>query len=138
MKKALFIIVALFLSMTAYAQKAEIKFDNTTVDLGKFGPEDVIKQCNFTFKNTGDANLYIHQVIPSCGCTSESFPKHAIKPGESGTIVLTYNGTKKGARKFRTSILVHSNAKHEMTKIYIKGEQLPRPIHEVEEITIEE
>lgn len=138
MKKIISLAFVIMLSLSATAQKAEIAFDKTTIDLGTFGADNVIQHCYFLFKNTGDANLYIHQILPSCGCTSNRYPKHAIKPGESDTIFVTYDGTRKAPKKFRTSITIHSNAKQEMTKVYIKGEQLARPIKEVEIIEVEE
>lgn len=139
MKKAILFAFAIMLSFAASAQKkANIEFEKTTIDLGKFGSDNVIQKCHFVFKNTGDADLYIHQILPSCGCTSNSFPKNGIKPGESDTIFVTYDGSRKAPKKFRTSITIHSNAKEEMTKVYIKGEQLARPIKEVEVIEVEE
>ena len=139
MKKYILFTFAVMLAFAAAAQKkADIQFEKTTIDLGKFGSDKLIQKCRFVFKNTGDADLYIHQVMTSCGCTSKEYPKHAIKPGASDTIYITYDGSRKAPRKFRTSITIHSNAKQEMTKIYIKGEQLARPIKEVEEIVVEE
>ena len=138
MKKILFVLLAMTLTLSAQAQKAHIQFEKTTIDLGKFGGDDVIKNCHFIFKNTGDAKLYIHQIFTSCGCTTNSYPTHGIEPGASDTIFVTYNGTNKAPKKFRTSITVHSNAKNEMTKVYIKGEQLPRPVKETEIIEVEE
>ena len=48
--------------------KADIKFDKTTIDLGKITADSPIKNCYFTFTNTGDANLYIHQIITERLC----------------------------------------------------------------------
>lgn len=138
MKKAIFLLFALTLSFTANAQKANIEFEKTTIDLGKFGSDNLIQKCHFIFKNTGDADLYIHQILTSCGCTSKEYPTYGIKPGASDTIFITYDGTRKAPKKFRTSITIHSNATQEMTKVYIKGEQLARPIQEVEVIEVEE
>lgn len=138
MKKAIFLLFALTLSFTANAQKANIEFEKTTIDLGKFGSDNLIQKCHFIFKNTGDADLYIHQILTSCGCTSKEYPTYGIKPGASDTIFITYDGTRKAPKKFRTSITIHSNAAQEMTKVYIKGEQLARPIQEVEVIEVEE
>lgn len=138
MKKSILFAFALMLAFSATAQKANIEFEKTTIDLGKFGPDSLIQKCHFVFKNTGDANLYIHQILTSCGCTTKEYPTYAIKPGAQDTIFVTYNGTNKAPKKFRTSITIHSNAVHEMTKVYIKGEQLARPIKEVEIIEVEE
>lgn len=138
MKKSILFAFALMLAFSAAAQKANIEFDKRTIDLGKFGSDDLIQKCYFVFRNTGDANLYIHQIFTSCGCTSKEYPTYAIKPGAQDTIFVTYDGSNKAPKKFRTSITIHSNAVQEMTKVYIKGEQLARPIKEVEIIEVEE
>ena len=141
MKKTLLVLSALFIAVSvsnAQSEKrAKIEFEKTTIDLGKFGQEEAVRHCQFIFKNTGDANLYIHQIIPTCSCTSNKYPTHAIAPGASDTIFVTYNGEGKSPRKFRSSITIHSNAETEMTKIYIKGE-LPAKVQETPIIEIEE
>ena len=142
MKKTLFILSALFIAVSvsnAQSEKrAKIEFEKTTIDLGRFGQEEAVRHCQFIFRNTGDANLYIHQIIPTCSCTSNKYPTHAIAPGASDTIFVTYNGEGKSPRKFRSSITIHSNAVTEMTKIYIKGELLPAKVQETPVIEIEE
>lgn len=142
MKKTLLVLSALFIAVSvsnAQSEKrAKIEFEKTTIDLGKFGQEEAVRHCQFIFKNTGDANLYIHQIIPTCSCTSNKYPTHAIAPGASDTIFVTYNGEGKSPRKFRSSITIHSNAVTEMTKIYIKGELLPAKVQETPVIEIEE
>lgn len=141
MKKTLFILCALFVATVANAQegkRAKIEFEKTTIDLGKFDQKNAVRHCQFIFKNTGDANLYIHQIIPTCSCTSNKYPTHAIAPGATDTIFVTYNGTGKAPRKFRTSITIHSNANAEMTKVYVKGEMLPAKVVETPVIEIEE
>ena len=141
MKKTLFILCALFVATVANAQegkRAKIEFEKTTIDLGKFDQKNAVRHSQFIFKNTGDANLYIHQIIPTCSCTNPKYPTHAIVPGASDTIFVTYNGEGKSPRKFRSSITIHSNAITEMTKVYIKGELLPAKVVENEIIEIVE
>lgn len=141
MKKRLLVILAALLTLAANAQeqkRADIKFEKTTIDLGTFGRETPIRKCAFVFTNTGDADLYIHQIFTSCRCTGKEYPTHAIKPGAQDSIIVIFNGEKSAPRKFRTSITVHSNAKTEMTKVYIKGEMLPAKVQENEIIYIEE
>lgn len=141
MKRTILILLAIFAVTISNAQeekKAKIEFEKTTIDLGKFGQDKAVRHCQFIFKNTGNTNLYIHQIIPTCSCTSNKYPTHAIEPGASDTIFVTYNGEGKAPRKFRSSITIHSNAETEMTKIYIKGELLPAEVVETPIIEIEE
>ena len=139
-RTVLFMLLALF-TFAAKAndpKRADIKFEKTTIDLGKFGRETPIRKCAFVFTNTGNADLYIHQIFTSCRCTGKEYPTHPIKPGAKDSIIVIFNGEHSAPRKFRTSITVHSNAKTEMTKVYIKGEMLPAKVQKNEIIEIEE
>lgn len=102
---------------------AEIKFDSLTHDFGKFSADDPIVKCTFRFTNTGDAPLIIHQAISSCGCTVPAYTKDPIKPGESGTIDVTYNGRGKFAGRFKKSITIRSNANESpVVRLTIEGD----------------
>lgn len=101
---------------------AEIKFDTTSHDFGKFSEKDPIVKCTFSFTNTGNAPLVIHQAMASCGCTVPSYTKDPIKPGQKGTIDVTYNGKGKYPGKFKKTITVRSNAKEAgIVRLYIEG-----------------
>ena len=120
MKKIFSIVCMLMISMAMMAQ-AQIKFDKTAHDFGKFSEEDPIVKCTFTFTNTGDKPLVINQAVASCGCTVPTYTKTPVQPGESGTINVTYNGTGKFPGHFKKSITVRSNGNVEMTRLYIEG-----------------
>ena len=51
MKKIFSIVCMLMMSMVMMAQ-AQIKFDKTAHDFGKFSEENPIVKCTFTFTNT--------------------------------------------------------------------------------------
>lgn len=141
MKKILFLLLATLFTVPMTSQdkkRPEIKFETTTIDVGTFPAEDPIKVCHFKFTNTGDADLYIHQAFASCGCTVPKIPTDPIKPGESDTITVTYDGTRKSPGRVRKSITIHNNSKTEMIKIYIMGKMLPAQEKEVEVIEVEE
>ena len=126
MKKVLLMALMLICGLTfATAQKqAEIKFDKLMHDFGKFSEKEPVVSCVFSFTNTGDAPLVINQAMPSCGCTVPEFTKQPIQPGEKGEIKVTYNGQGKFPGHFKKSITVRTNAKVEMTRLYIEGEML--------------
>ena len=106
----------------ALAQKqAEIKFDKMEHNFGNFAESQPVQKCTFTFTNTGDAPLVINQAVASCGCTVPSYTKEPIAPGKTGTISVTYNGKGKFPGHFKKTITVRSNAKTEMTRLYIMG-----------------
>lgn len=123
MKKMILMSMMLLMGLgIAVAQKqAEIKFDKTTHDFGKFSEKQPVVSCVFTFTNTGDAPLIINQAMASCGCTVPEYTKQPVQPGEKGELKVTYNGTGKFPGHFKKSITVRTNAKVEITRLYIEG-----------------
>ena len=124
MKKYLLITLMLLCAYSyANAQKeADIKFDKTTMDLGKFPESNPVQKCTFTFTNTGNAPLIINQAIASYGCTVPEYTKEPVAPGKTGTINVTYNGKGKFPGYFKKTIIIRTNGKTEMTRLYISGE----------------
>ena len=126
MKKFILTTILSVFAMLAFAAgEAEIKFEKTNHDFGSF-PESQKVTCTFKFTNTGDKLLVIHQAIASCGCTVPNYPKEPIKPGESGEIVVTYDGTGKFPGHFKKSITLRTNAKKEIIRLYIEGDMTPK------------
>ena len=125
MKKLIFTpLWSLFAILAFAAGDADIKFEKTSHNFGTF-PESTPKvTCSFKFTNTGDNLLVIHQAIASCGCTVPQYPKEPIKPGESGEIIVTYDGTGKFPGHFRKSITIRTNAKKEIIRLYVEGDML--------------
>ena len=116
-------ILSIFALVTFAADEAEIKFEKTSHNFGSF-PETEKVTCTFKFTNTGDNLLVIHQAIASCGCTVPQYPKQPIKPGESGEIKVTYDGSGKFPGHFKKSITLRTNAKQEIVRLYIEGDMV--------------
>ena len=62
----------------------------------------------FSFTNDGNADLHIQRVVPSCGCTASTASKDIIKPGEEGTIEVTFDTTGFNGSKTK-SVRVYTN-----------------------------
>lgn len=120
------------LTATAQNKKAKIEFENLIYDMGTFPADSAQKVCKFKFTNTGDADLYIHQIFTVCGCTNASHPEGVIKPGESSYITVNYDGRRNPPGPVRKRVTVHSNAENEMVKLLIKGNMQPRKEKEIE------
>ncbi|MBQ3190864.1 MAG: DUF1573 domain-containing protein [Bacteroides sp] len=130
MKKFLLTTIMMVIGMVAFASQesggADIKFDKTSHNFGTFSEDNPKVSCTFKFTNTGDKLLVIHQAIASCGCTVPQYSKEPIKPGESGEIVVNYDGTGKFPGHFKKSITIRTNAKKEIVRLYIEGDMTPR------------
>mgnify|MGYP002623804984 CR=1 FL=1 len=124
MKKILLMALMLVCGITAAtAQKqAEIKFEKTTHNFGKFSENEPVVSCVFVFQNVGETPLVVNQAIASCGCTVPEYTKAPIQPGQKGEIKVTYNGTGKFPGHFKKSITIRTNGTTEMTRLYIEGD----------------
>ena len=106
---------------SAQDNQAQIKFDKVSHDFGTFSESNPVQECVFTFTNVGQAPLIINQAVASCGCTVPSYTKEPIAPGKTGAIKVTYNGKGKFPGHFKKSITVRTNAKPEMSRLYVEG-----------------
>jgi len=122
MKRILFIAMMLVASINYALAQAQIKFDKVSYDFGTFSEANSVQKCTFTFTNVGDQPLVINQAIASCGCTVPSYTKTPIKPGQKGTIIVTYNGKGKFPGHFKKTITVRTNGTPEMTRLYVEGD----------------
>lgn len=121
MKKTLGIL-AVFVAIIGFTAMAtaigEFKFEKETHDYGNI-PQNKPATYDFKFSNAGDAPIIISEVKPSCGCSVAEFTKTPIKPGETGTITVTYNAAAKGP--FTKQFTVKSNTKTPVKTLTVKG-----------------
>jgi len=132
---------ALMLSTAVHAQEAakpatEVKEQKPTgltfkEDSYNFGDIEKGKPATheFSFKNTSDQTILITNVKASCGCTTPSWTKTPIKPGETGNVTATYNAAHPGA--FTKTVTVTTNDTDANKILSIKGkvtgEETPAP-----------
>lgn len=119
------LIAALLWSLFSFAQNPDdakkmgvLTFDTEIIDYGTI-TQNANGKRTFTFKNTGEAPIFISKVTTSCGCTVPSYPKTPIMPGEMASIDVKYATNRLG--KFTKSVTVISNATEVQKKLVIKG-----------------
>jgi len=118
MKKIILILSFLFVSLLTFAQ-AEMTFETAEHDFGAIaygGDGSHI----FTYTNTGNQPLIILDVKTSCGCTTPTYTKAPLKPGETGLITVEYDTSKEGS--FNKTITITSTAKNSPFELKISGE----------------
>ena len=118
--------VSIAVSKVATAQSPVLTFETTDHDFGTVKEEGGPISHEFVFTNTGKAPVIINNVKASCGCTTPSWTKEPVAPGEKGTIVAQYNPQNRPGA-FRKSITVTSNADPSTSVLYIKGNVTPKP-----------
>lgn len=101
------------------ASNAIIKFETTEHDFGDIMEGEKVSY-SFKFNNVGKDNLVITSVSTTCGCTVTDFPKDPVKPGESGTIEVTFNSSGRSGKQVKV-ITVATNANPSMSQLTIKA-----------------
>jgi len=118
------------------AQQPVITFDKTEHDFGKINEDGGRVSTVFTFKNEGMAPLILSNVRASCGCTTPTWTKEPIEPGQTGTITVTYNPNGRPGR-FQKTVTITSNASEATKKVFIKGEVLPKQVKPSSKMTVQ-
>ena len=125
MKRTILATAMLAISALIFAQQPVITFEKTDHNFGQINEADGRVTTIFTFKNEGMAPLVLSNVRASCGCTTPTWTKTPIEPGQTGDITVTYNPNGRPGR-FQKTITVSSNASVPTTKLTIRGEVIPR------------
>lgn len=109
----------------ALAEGPDISFKENVHDFGTV-KEDGKVTCTFEFTNTGDMPLEIQRATASCGCTTPSFTREPVAPGQTGRIEVAYN-TEGRPGNFNKTITVYSNSiLHPTYSLSIRGSVIPR------------
>lgn len=87
---------------------ANLAFKNEVHDFGTLG-EGPNAEHEFSFTNTGKEPIIINQVQASCGCTTPTWSKEPVLPGQKGSVKAVYS-TQGRPGNFTKTITVTSNA----------------------------
>lgn len=125
MKRLLFLFLTI-IPLLAFSQKAKIEFEKTSHDFGTISETGGPAVYDFVFKNTGDAPLILNSVRASCGCTTPSWSRQPIAPGEKGSVKVSFDPRHRPGR-FNKSITVNSNASNAVSSLSIHGNVTSKP-----------
>ncbi len=135
MKKILSTLCMALVAVAMMAQQPVITFEKTEHDFGKINEGDGRVSVDFEFKNEGMAPLVLSNVRASCGCTTPTWTKEPVEPGQSGKITVTYNPNGRPGR-FQKTVTITSNASEPTKKVFIKGEVIPKQAKPVNKYTL--
>lgn len=96
----------------------EITFDETVHDFGTIEKGTNVEHV-FTFTNTGRAPLVITDATSTCGCTIPEFTREPVAPGETGELLVKYNGS--GQNQVSKTVTVTANTEKGKEQIQIKA-----------------
>lgn len=106
--------------------QGKVSFIKTSYYLGNIHEEDGPVHTTFQFVNTGKEPVSLSQVKVTCGCTVSEYSKEPVMPGDTGTVIFSYN-PKMRPGYFRKIATVLSDGSPSSQVITITGQVLPRP-----------
>ncbi len=126
-KKILFLLL---LSLLAFALSAQegittVRFDSEVFDMGEYPPDSCVVTKVFTFTNTGSSPLYFYGSRPDCSCISMDVPKKPVRPGEKGSVRVTFDGHAKPEGRFLSWIYFRSNTDPDYYRVRLLATKLP-------------
>lgn len=102
----------------------KVEFEPMQIDAGEV-PYGVPVERAYTVKNISEADLIILNVKSGCHCAVVDWPKEPLKPGQTGSIKITYDALKEG--QFYKIVSVNTNFDPEVgVGLSMTGTVLPR------------
>ncbi|MBT0609034.1 DUF1573 domain-containing protein [Aequorivita echinoideorum] len=95
-----------------------IEFEEKQFDFGTIDQGTAVEHV-FKFKNTGEAPLLIVNAKSSCGCTIPEWTKEPIAPGDSGELLVKFNGS--GQNQVNKTVTLTTNTKNGTETLMIKA-----------------
>ena len=118
-------IFILILGLSLFAQETQPKLEFTSSEFNFDTIEKGAKVHHvFEFKNTGNAELEIKDVKPTCGCTTAKPEKLNYSPGEAGKIEITFDSTRFSGDITKTIVVVSNDPDTPSMQLKLTGKIL--------------
>tara|TARA_B100000795_G_scaffold105014_1_gene77491 strand:- start:5073 stop:5546 length:474 start_codon:yes stop_codon:yes gene_type:complete len=95
-----------------------MSFDEKQFDFGAITQGTAVEHI-FTYTNTGNSNLVIVNAKSSCGCTVPTFTKDPVAPGETGELLVKFNGS--GKNQVSKTVTITANTQAGKETLLIKA-----------------
>ncbi len=105
---------------TVKIAEPKIVFGSKVHNFGNLGIKEKA-ECEFRFKNAGQAPLKIGKIKSTCGCTVPSLSKKEYEPSEKGVIKIKYSGQNKPGSVAKHIYVSTSDKKNSKVKLTIKA-----------------
>ncbi len=119
------IILTFGLGIQAQQSRPAISFEEEIHDFGEVKEDGGTVTHTFTYTNTGEQPLIMHNVRASCGCTTPDWTRQPIQPGKKGFVKATFDPRNRPGN-FNKSIIVTTNASQPTAVLRITGKVLPK------------
>lgn len=101
------------------SNQALISFDTLIHNFGTIIEGEMVV-CYFDYQNTGEADLLIHSVEASCGCTTPDWNRSPLSPGERESLKVVFDATGRSGSQHKV-ITVMTNASNSSIRLTLKA-----------------
>lgn len=99
---------------TSTGESGHLTFTDTLHNFGRMKEGEKVTY-DFNYKNTGSKEILIFSAQASCGCTIPEYNSTTpIKPGEEGSIKVTFNSDGKKGHNHKTIVVTNSGVPGEV------------------------
>ena len=99
---------------------AALRFDELRHDFGTIREEAGPVSHTFRFRNVSGRPLVIEQVLATCGCTVARYDRRPVRPGEEGTITVSFDPRGR-TDTFHKSVRVVTDRGRSITSLFLSG-----------------
>ena len=109
-----------------------LEFDKIVHNFGEILHKSGSVSCTFTLKNSSSKPAVIYNVVSTCGCTDVKWTREPIRPGQSGTVSVTYSNDE-GAYPFDKNLTVYLSDVKKPVILKVRGVSIEkkRPVAEL-------
>lgn len=101
---------------------AKIEFEKEEIVCRPVITGKTIKNINFKFKNTGDADLEIKDIQVDCGCTVAQAIEKTVAPGKSSSITVSFDTTDIVGQSIKTITVFTNDPDKQSVVLHLKAD----------------
>ena len=126
--KTILLLVTLLIANSAWGQ---LEFEPSSFDFGRIEEAGGVCSCTFVGTNRGTKPIVLVDIVTTCGCTTPTYSRKPIRPGEQTEVVVSYDPYNRPG-SFDRKLFLYGPRQERLATLTIRGEVTPR------ERTIEE
>ncbi len=123
MKKVSLLILLIGLGLFAQETQPKLEFSSTEFNFGTVEKGEKVSY-EYEFTNSGNAELEIKDVKPTCGCTTAKPEKLNYDKGETGKIAVTFDSTRFAGAITKTIVVVSNDPDTPRMQLKLTGKIL--------------
>lgn len=101
--------------------EAAIEWEDSVWNFKEISAKEGDVKHEFKFDNIGPVPVVINDVVTNCKCTSATYSKEPVQPGESGTVTITLHAGTTNIGMLDKNIFVYVNTFQGLEHLHVSG-----------------